>query len=141
MLGTRLRHLDAVVTQTTVVGRSGRSVKPTVGAGLSRGSPGKMCMNKGLINLPSLTPQGQPVTLTGGTEGKTQNAKHPLASSAAASQAVSSAHTELIRTAHSALSAMVAGFLGQDRELLDSGFEDLVGCIEEMRDAVPKVPA
>lgn len=81
-----------------------------------------------------LTRLGSPVTLEGGTEGSDQDAKHhPLVSSVEASS-----ETDMARAAHDALSAMVAGFIGRDRRLLDEGFEALVECIEEMRDAVPK---
>jgi len=100
-----------------------------------------MCADKGLINPPPLTSDKPTGTLAGGTAGSKQKAKPSTQSASSVAKASDSvsAQAELVRTAHHALSAMVAGFLDKDRELLDSGFEDLVGCLEEMRDAVPKV--
>jgi len=72
-------------------------------------------------------------TLEGGTEGSVEH-QNAAVSSATTSQA------ESMGTALDALSAMFCGYVGQDRKLLDDGFEDLVGILEEWRDAVPKAP-
>jgi len=95
-------------------------------------------MRTGRITSP-LKAEGRSSTLAGGTEGSNQAPKErPSSASSAGASGVASDAT-LCRTAMDALSAMCAGFLGRDRELLDRGFEDLVTAIEEMRDAVPKV--
>lgn len=73
-------------------------------------------------------------TLAGGQEGSEKGRSLPFAFSAgsASSEAAS------LGVALDALSAMFCGLVGRDRGLLDSGFEDLVGVLEEWRDAVPK---
>lgn len=73
-------------------------------------------------------------TLAGGTEGSDES----HSSTNSASVAPSQSQAEAMGTALDALSAMFCGYVGQDRKLLDSGFEDLVGILEEWRDAVPK---
>lgn len=75
-------------------------------------------------------------TLTGGTEGSAENQTSAVSSVEPTPSAAASMGTAL-----DALSAMFCGYVGQDRELLDSGFEDLVGILEEWRDAVPKAPS
>jgi len=80
-------------------------------------------------------------TLMGGTEGHADDAKHHRSSASSAevvASRVSAKTVQLSSDAHHALSAMIAGYIAHDRALLDSGFEDLVGFCEEMRDAVPK---
>lgn len=92
-----------------------------------------MCLNKGIVPHP-LTAKGRAATLAGGTAGNTQSPKvNPSSASSATSE-----QTQIIRDAHDALSAMIAGYLGGDRALLDSGFEALIESTEVMRDAVPK---
>lgn len=73
--------------------------------------------------------------LEGGTEGRAKQGRSP-----SAGVAVLSADAEAMRAALDALTAMFSGYLGSDRELLDEGFEALVGILEEWRDAVPKAP-
>jgi len=73
-------------------------------------------------------------TLEGGTEGSANMVPSTNSVSFAASQS----QAEEMGTALDALSAMFCGYVGSDRGLLDSGFEDLVGIVEEWRDAVPK---
>lgn len=91
-----------------------------------------MCIKSGNIPFP-LKARDRAATLAGGTVGSTQAPKErPPVSSAGNPTA------RIAQEAVDALSAMIAGFLGGDRELLDRGFEDLVGSCEEMRDAVPK---
>lgn len=80
-----------------------------------------------------LTSGGTEGTLTGGKAGQ-DNAKHPHVSIVETSPS----QAESLGTALDALSAMFCGYVGNDRALLDSGFEDLVSIIEEWRDAVPK---
>jgi len=102
-----------------------------------------MCMKTGRISFPLKAPE-TPVTLTGGTEGHTDDAKHPPSSASSAAPEgflMTRKQASLSRAAHHALSAMIAGYIDNDRRLLDDGFEDLVGLCEEMRDAVPKIQA
>lgn len=75
-------------------------------------------------------------TLVGGTVGSQERSKSVLNS--ASSARPSSTQVESFSTALDALSAMFCGLIGDDRELLDAGFEALVGEVEEWRDAVPK---
>ena len=81
-----------------------------------------------------LTRRAAPATVEGGTEGSEDAAKPQTAASSAATPS----QARMLATALDALSAMFSGYVSQDRELLDSGFEDLVGIVEEWRDAVPK---
>lgn len=82
---------------------------------------------------------GKADTLMGGTAGSIQDAKHQPPASSAAASSTATETAQISSDAHHALSAMVAGFITGDRELLDEGFETLVEVIEVMRDAVPKV--
>lgn len=78
-------------------------------------------------------------TLMGGTVGSIEDAKHQPPVFSAAASSTSAENAQISSDAHHALSAMVAGFITGDRELLDAGFEELVEIIEVMRDAVPKI--
>lgn len=87
------------------------------------------------VPLRHLTPKGETVTVAGGTEGSGYTPKeYPPASSA---QELPGATA--MATALDALAAMYHGYVGKDRELLDSGFETLVEVLEEWRDEIPKV--
>jgi len=84
---------------------------------------------------PSLTKARAKLTLPGGTGG-TEVKKS--VEDASTPRDVPSADAESMRSALDALTTMYCGYLGSDRELLDEGFESLVGILEEWRDAVPK---
>lgn len=81
-----------------------------------------------------LTGSPTSVTVEGGTEGSGNNQSSAISASVVATKS----QAEEMGTALDALSAMFCGYVGQDRELLDTGFEDLVGILEEWRDEVPK---
>lgn len=88
-----------------------------------------------------LTGLSSPVTVVGGRAGavvETESPKETGDSPQAHVRNASSADAESMRNALDALTAMFSGYLGSDRKLLDEGFEDLVGILEEWRDAVPK---
>lgn len=76
------------------------------------------------------------VTLEGGTEGRANSQSSAISASSADEPSLA----EEMDTALGALSDMFSGYVAKDRALLDKGFEDLVGVIEEWRDAVPKAP-
>jgi len=96
-------------------------------------NPWKLRNTKAIQSLLTGTPTS--VTVEGGTEGSDES----QSSAISASGAVSSLQAHTMGTALDALSAMFAGYVGNDRKLLDDGFEDLVGILEEWRDAIPKV--
>jgi len=74
-------------------------------------------------------------TLTGGTEGQGQGAER-LRSAFSAEQLREAGATLAISL--DALLGMWEAYVAGNRETLDTEFENLVGCIEEWRDAVPK---
>lgn len=78
-------------------------------------------------------------TMTGGKAGPCQDCPEgtPLAS-AVKSDVAATADAITLKAALDALSLMFSGYLGSDRRALDQGYEDLVTCVEEWRDAVPK---
>jgi len=90
---------------------------------------------KRLERIRELTGEARADTLTGGQGGTEHQASSSLTS---ASGADGQSATRMLATALDALSAMFCGYLDKDRALLDEGFEDLVGIIEEWRDEVPK---
>lgn len=92
-------------------------------------------MDRGPVPLRHLTRADVLATVEGGTEGSAKDAKHPPSVSSAVA---TPSQARMLATALDALSAMFSGYVSLDRELLDTGFEDLVGVVEEWRDAVPK---
>jgi len=74
-------------------------------------------------------------TLAGGTEGSVNET--PVEPPASSVEPIPSIAEEM-DMALAALSDMFSGYLQNDRKMLDTGFENLVGIIEEWRDAVPK---
>lgn len=81
---------------------------------------------------PSLTPAPESDTLAGGRGG------HSPSPEGTADTSVTDVAAQSMKDALAALTVMFCGYLDLDRELLDHGFEDLVGILEEWRDAVPK---
>lgn len=89
-----------------------------------------------MAKLRALTEGHDPDTLEGGRGVPDNQASSSLTS---ASGADGQSATRMLATALDALSAMFCGYLDRDRALLDEGFENLVGVLEEWRDAVPKI--
>lgn len=87
------------------------------------------------VPLRHLTHGDHPVILEGGKAGSIQDAKHP---SPASSATPTSSDADMLGIALDALAAMFHGYISRDRALLDEGFEDLVGVLEEWRDEIPK---
>jgi len=91
-----------------------------------------MCMQHGRITSP-LKASGRSDTLAGGTEGSNQAPKEQPSLFPEQDH-----RAEVAKRAHASLSKMIGGYLQGKRPQLDRGFDDLVECLEEMRDAVPK---
>lgn len=83
-----------------------------------------------------LTDDAAPDTLTGGTVGSQEHSKSVLPSVSVAADRSSDVVT--LGMALDAVTGMFAAVLLRDRRELDAQFENLVGCVEEWRDAVPK---